>query len=33
VYVEAAALYWVVCLALSAAQSRLEERLDRYVAH
>jgi cystine transport system permease protein len=33
VYGEAAAIYWVVCLALSAAQSRLEERLDRYVAH
>ncbi len=33
VYVEAAAIYWVVCLALSAAQSRLEERLDRYVVH
>ena len=33
VYIEAAAIYWVVCLALSAAQSRLEERLDRYVAH
>jgi cystine transport system permease protein len=33
VYVEAAAIYWVVCLVLSAAQSRLEWRLDRYVAH
>ena len=32
-YLEAAAIYWVICLALSAAQSRLETRLDRYVAH
>ena len=31
-YVEAAVLYWVICLALSAGQSRLEGRLDRYVA-
>ena len=32
-YVEAAAVYWVICLFLSAGQSRLERRLDRYVAH
>ena len=33
VYIEAAAIYWVICLVLSAGQSRLETRLDRYVAH
>jgi cystine transport system permease protein len=32
-YIEAAAVYWVICLFLSAGQSRLETRLDRYVAH
>jgi L-cystine transport system permease protein len=32
-YVEAALVYWVICLALSGVQSRLEHRLDRYVAH
>jgi len=32
-YVEAAAIYWVICLFLSAGQSRIERRLDRYVAH
>jgi cystine transport system permease protein len=32
-YVEAAVLYWVVCLFLSGGQSLLERRLDRYVAH
>ncbi|WRH26399.1 ABC transporter permease subunit [Arthrobacter sp. JZ12] len=32
-YIEAAAVYWVFCLVLSAGQSRLEKRLDRYVAH
>lgn len=32
-YVEAAAIYWVFCLVLSAGQVRLERRLDRYVAH
>ena len=32
VYIEAAAVYWVICLVLSAGQSRLEGRLDRYVA-
>lgn len=33
IYIEAALVYWVICLALSTAQSRLEKRLDRYVAH
>jgi cystine transport system permease protein len=32
-YMEAAVVYWVVCLALSSGQSVLENRLDRYVAH
>jgi L-cystine transport system permease protein len=32
-YVEAAMLYWVICLFLSSGQSVLERRLDRYVAH
>lgn len=32
-YMEAAAVYWVICLALSSGQSVLEKRLDRYVAH
>ncbi|KRE63273.1 amino acid ABC transporter permease [Arthrobacter sp. Soil736] len=32
-YLEAALVYWVVCLALSTGQSALEKRLDRYVAH
>ncbi|EMY34622.1 L-cystine transport system permease protein TcyB [Arthrobacter crystallopoietes BAB-32] len=32
-YLEAAAVYWVFCLVLSAGQTRLERRLDRYVAH
>jgi cystine transport system permease protein len=31
-YGTAAAYYWVVCLALSAAQNRVEHRLERYVA-
>lgn len=31
-YGVAAVYYWVVCLALSAGQSRLEERQNRYVA-
>lgn len=30
-YVEAAAVYWVICLVLSSGQSTLERRLDRYV--
>jgi L-cystine transport system permease protein len=32
-YLEAALVYWLFCLVLSGAQSRLEKRLDRYVAH
>ncbi|TFC94659.1 MULTISPECIES: amino acid ABC transporter permease [Cryobacterium] len=32
-YLEAALVYWVICLALSSVQSILEKRLDRYVAH
>jgi cystine transport system permease protein len=31
-YLEAAVVYWVICLALSTVQNRLEKRLDRYVA-
>jgi cystine transport system permease protein len=33
VYLEAALVYWVICLGLSVLQGRLETRLDRYVAH
>src|SRR3712207_4547899 len=33
IYMEAAAVYWVICLVLSVGQSHLEGRLDRYVAH
>lgn len=32
IYIEAAAVYWVICLVLSTAQTRVERRLDRYVA-
>lgn len=32
-YLEAAVVYWVICLALSSGQGALERRLDRYVAH
>jgi cystine transport system permease protein len=32
-YLEAALVYWVICLALSGGQNVLEKRLDRYVAH
>ncbi len=32
-YLEAAAVYWVICLALSSGQSLTERRLDRFVAH
>jgi cystine transport system permease protein len=32
-YLEAALLYWIICLVLSTAQGALEKRLDRYVAH
>lgn len=31
-YIEAAVFYWVICLALSAGQDRLERRLERHVA-
>ncbi|MET0990730.1 MAG: amino acid ABC transporter permease [Glaciihabitans sp.] len=33
VYIEAALIYWLICLVLSSGQSLLEKRLDRYVAH
>jgi cystine transport system permease protein len=32
-YLEAAVIYWIVCLFLAGGQSVLEKRLDRYVAH
>ncbi len=32
-YLEAALVYWVICLVLASGQSALETRLDRYVAH
>lgn len=32
-YLEAALVYWIICLVLSSGQSVLERRLDRYVAH
>ena len=32
-YLEAAVIYWAVCLVLAGGQSVLEKRLDRYVAH
>lgn len=32
-YLEAALVYWVICLGLSIVQGNLETRLDRYVAH
>jgi cystine transport system permease protein len=32
-YMEAAVIYWVICLALSSGQNVIEKRLDRYVAH
>ena len=32
-YMEAALVYWVFCLVLSTAESRIEKKLDRYVAH
>lgn len=32
-YLEAALVYWVICLGLSAVQGALETRLDRHVAH
>ena len=33
IYLEAALIYWIICLALSSGQGLLEKRLDRYVAH
>ena len=33
IYIEAALVYWLICLVLSFAQARIEKRLDRYVAH
>jgi cystine transport system permease protein len=33
IYLEAALVYWVICLVLSSGQNVLEKRLDRYVAH
>lgn len=32
-YLEAALIYWLICLVLSSGQNVLEKRLDRYVAH
>jgi cystine transport system permease protein len=31
-YLEAALVYWVICLALSTGQGALEKKLDRHVA-
>lgn len=33
IYIEAALIYWIICLVLSSGQNVLEKRLDRYVAH
>lgn len=33
IYLEAALIYWIICLVLSSGQSAIEKRLDRYVAH
>ena len=33
IYLEAALIYWVICLFLSFGQNFVEKRLDRYVAH
>jgi cystine transport system permease protein len=32
-YLEAAVIYWIICLVLAGGQHVLEKRLDRYVAH
>jgi L-cystine transport system permease protein len=32
-YLEAALIYWIICLFLSSGQNVIEKRLDRYVAH
>ncbi|QTV79242.1 amino acid ABC transporter permease [Microbacterium sp. NIBRBAC000506063] len=33
IYLEAALIYWLFCLVLSAGQGAIERRLERYVAH
>lgn len=33
IYLEAALIYWIICMLLSTGQSAIERRLDRYVAH
>lgn len=33
IYLEAALIYWLICLALGGVQGMLEKRLSRYVAH
>ena len=33
IYLEAALIYWLICLVLSSGQNVIEKRLDRYVAH
>lgn len=33
IYLEAALIYWIICLVLSSGQSVIEKRLDRYVVH
>ena len=33
IYIEAALIYWMICVALSTGQSALERRLDRHVAN
>jgi cystine transport system permease protein len=33
IYLEAALIYWIICLLLSTGQSAIERKLDRYVAH
>ncbi|ASK64373.1 cysteine ABC transporter permease [Virgibacillus phasianinus] len=32
IYSEAALIYWVICMILSFAQGRIEQKLDRYIA-
>jgi cystine transport system permease protein len=31
-YLEAALIYWIICIVLAGGQGMLEKRLDRYVA-
>jgi cystine transport system permease protein len=33
IYLEAALIYWLICIVLAGGQNLLEKRLDRYVAH